>query len=179
MLTAPQPNVDEIRDNAAFEALMWAFSRPGSVQALPEPGLDCLALALIDRECRVFADTPHLSALVSRAGASLVPAAEADHAFLSGHSRARETLEALPAGSALYPDDGATLIVAATIGEGATLRLTGPGIETETRISLGGLPEGFFALRDARIRYPEGVDIAIVDGARLVALPRSTRVEVL
>ena len=35
------------------------------------------------------------------------------------------------------------------------------------------------ALRESRIRYPEGVDIAFVDGARLVALPRSTRLEVL
>lgn len=179
MHAAPIPNQQEIRDNAAFEALMWAFARPGSVQSLPEPGCECLLLALVDRECRVFADTPQLAELVQRSGAAFVPPTEADHAFLTGSERILQVLEVLPAGSALYPDDGATLILSAQIGTGTALHLAGPGIEIGTRLSLGGLPKSFIALRAQRNRYPEGIDIAIVDGTRVVALPRSTHVEVL
>jgi len=179
MQTVTRPTPEAARDNAAFEALMWAFARPGTVQALPEAGPDCLLLALVDRECRVFADTPRLASLARRTGAALVPAAEAGHAFLSGPERALQVLAALPAGSPLYPDRGATLVLPATIGAGRSLRLRGPGIEAEAALSLGGLPDGFFALRESRNRYPEGVDIAFIDGARLVALPRSTMLEVL
>jgi alpha-D-ribose 1-methylphosphonate 5-triphosphate synthase subunit PhnH len=176
-MASPLPSTEERRENAAFEALMWAFARPGTVQPLPEPGPEALIAALVDRECRVATDDPALADLVRRTGAVLAPAAEADHAFLAGTETALAVLEALPAGSALYPDEGATLVLPAWIGTGRTLRLTGPGVDGVVDLALGGLPEGFLALRARRNRYPEGVDIAFVDGARVVALPRSTQVE--
>jgi alpha-D-ribose 1-methylphosphonate 5-triphosphate synthase subunit PhnH len=177
-MQTPLPDADEIRDNAAFEALMWAFARPGTTHDLPT-GMADLILALVDRECRVMTDDPALARLAAATGAALVAAEAADHAFLAGAEAALATLAALPAGSALYPDQGATLVLPARIGAGQTLRLTGPGIETTVELRLGGLPPGFLPLRDARCRYPEGVDIVFVDGRRLAALPRSTVVEVL
>ncbi len=177
-MLAPTPDAAEQRDNAAFDALMWAMARPGEVRMLPG-GMADLVLALIDGECRVMTDDPALARLAAETGAALVPAPVADHAFVRDAAGAMATLAALPAGSALYPDVGATLVLAARIGAGQRLMLSGAGIETQTEVQVGGLPEGFWALRAARCAYPEGVEVVLVDGARLLAVPRSSRVEVI
>jgi len=175
----PVPSPEEARDNAAFLALMWALARPGTVHELPEPGVLPLALALVDLECRVMADDPDLAARIAETGARLTTAPMADHAFLAVADKALGVLAQLPAGTPLYPDHGATLVLPAVIGRGERLRPTGPGISGQAEIALGGLPPGFFDLRAERCSYPAGIEIVFVDGARIVALPRSTRVEVL
>lgn len=179
-MAVPVPSADDLRDNAAFAALMAALARPGSLHALPEAGippLATLALSLVDLECAVMTDDDALGRLIAATGARLVPAARADHAFLTSAEAALATLAALPAGSALYPDRGATLVLPARLGEGVALRLSGPGIAGVTELRVGGLPPGFLDLRAVRCRYPEGVEIVVLDGRRLVALPRSTQVE--
>lgn len=177
-MAAPQPSTDDMRDTAAFEALMWAMARPGTVQTLPE-GMADLALALLDRETRAHVEDPVLARRIAATGAAIVPADKADHAFCATTEGAMAALAVLPAGSALYPDEGATLVLPAVIGTGAALRLTGPGIEGKADLRLGDLPEGFFDLRSARCSYPAGIDIVFVSGRRIVALPRSTALEVL
>lgn len=177
-MAVPVPAAEDLRDTVAFEALMWAMARPGTVQDLPE-GLADLVLALVDRECRVMTDDPALMRLVAATGAALVPAAQADHAFCLNPAAVPDVLAALPAGSPLYPDQGATLVLPATLGQGAHLRLSGPGIDGSVTVRLGGLPDGFFAARAARCRYPAGIEVVLVDGRRIMALPRSTGVEVL
>lgn len=172
----PVATPDDLRDNAAFEALMWAMARPGTLHDLPE-GLTDLVLALVDRECRVLVDDPALAQVVAATGAALVAAPAADHAFLTRVDSAMAVLAALPAGSPLYADQGATLVLPALLGQGQRLRLTGPGIEGAIETAVGGLPDGFIALRAARCRYPEGVEMVFVDGSRIMALPRSTTVE--
>jgi alpha-D-ribose 1-methylphosphonate 5-triphosphate synthase subunit PhnH len=52
-------------------------------------------------------------------------------------------------------------------------RLTGPGIETETRLSL---PE-IAAFQKNRARFPLGFDCFFTCGDRVAGLPRSTRVQ--
>jgi alpha-D-ribose 1-methylphosphonate 5-triphosphate synthase subunit PhnH len=177
-MATPQPTTDDLRDTAAFEALMWAMARPGTVQTLPE-GMADLALALLDRETRVHSDDPVLSGRIAGTGAAIVPAEKADHAFCRTSEGAKAALAVLPAGSALYPDEGATLVMQAAIGTGAVLRLTGPGIEGKADLRLGDLPHGLFDLRSARCNYPAGIDIVFVDGRRIVGLPRSSAVEEL
>lgn len=177
-MAVPVPAPEDVRDTAAFDALMWAMARPGTVQDLPEGPAD-LVLALVDRECRVMTDDPALMQLVASTGAALVPAAQADHAFCLTAAAIMPALAALPAGSPLYPDQGATLVVPAILGQGQPLRLSGPGIEGSATVRVGGLPEGFFAARAERCRYPAGIEIVLVDGRRLMALPRSTTVEEL
>lgn len=175
-LTHPTP--DDLRDTDAFEALMWAMARPGTVRSLPEGAAD-LALALLDRETRVHAEDPELARRIAATGAALVTPDRADHAFCTTAAGAMAALAVLPVGSALYPDEGATLVMPAIIGAGPLLGLTGPGIEGQCTLRLGGLPEGLFDLRSARCRYPEGIDLVLVDGRRIVGLPRSVAVEVL
>ena len=177
-MVTPQPTTDDLRDTAAFEALMWAMARPGTVQTLPE-GVADLVLALLDRETRVYAEDPGLARCIAATGATLVTPDRADHAFCATVAGTMAVLAVLPVGSALYPDEGATLAMSAAIGTGPLLRLTGPGIEGHFNLRLGDLPEGLLDLRSARCRYPEGVDLVFVDGRRIVALPRSTAVEVL
>jgi alpha-D-ribose 1-methylphosphonate 5-triphosphate synthase subunit PhnH len=178
MLAAtPIPDAFETRTNAAFEALMWALSRPGTVQSLPEPGIAGIAEALIDRECRVFCDDPALTVQIAAFGAALVPVALADHAFLSVLDCDR--LAQVPVGSDLYPDAGATVLAPAQFGSGQRLRLTGPGIETSLEISIAGVEAGVWPLRAARCRYPAGFDLFFIDGAQVLGVPRSTTIEVL
>jgi alpha-D-ribose 1-methylphosphonate 5-triphosphate synthase subunit PhnH len=57
------------------------------------------------------------------------------------------------------------------VAEGA--RLTGPGIETEARLSL---PE-VAAFQANRARFPLGFDCFFTCGDRVAGLPRSTRVQ--
>lgn len=173
----PLPSDFELHTNAGFEALMWALSRPALPQRLPTPGFGAIIDALIDRECRVFADDPDLASHAGRAGAELVPVLRADHVFFSDFA-SLAPLHELPVGSDLYPDDGATLVISARFGEGEDLRFTGPGIDGSLTERIGGLPEGFWNLRRDLIRYPMGFDIFLIDGDNVIGVPRSTIVEV-
>lgn len=180
LAATPVQGAFEARTNATFEALMWALSRPGTVQDLPSPDMAGIAEALLDRECRVACEDPALAARVASFGAALAPAALADHAFLSlMDENGLSLLEQVPVGSDLYPDQGATVIAAARFGSGQRLRLTGPGIETSALVAIDGLARGLWSLRAARCRYPAGFDLFLIDGARVMGLPRSTRIEVL
>ncbi|NRB03206.1 MAG: phosphonate C-P lyase system protein PhnH [Rhodobacteraceae bacterium] len=176
MLATPTPSLAETRDNAAFDALLWALSRPGLPRDLPEPGEQSIVTALLDRECLVYAADPLLMPEIMRTGAELADINKADHVFL-GAMDTSDPLADIIIGSDYYPDVGATVIVRASIGSGPALRLTGPGIDGAVKVQLGGLPDGFWKVRAARLRYPMGFDLFFVDGARVVAVPRSTTVE--
>jgi len=179
LAAVPVPDAFEARTNATFEALMWALSRPGSVQSLPEPGMQGIAEALLDRECRAFCDQPALANKVASFGVALVPVALADHCFLSlDGAEAFDLLAQVQVGSALYPDAGATVVAEARFGTGQRLRLTGPGIETFTDIALDGLAFGLWALRAKLCRYPAGFDLFLICGAQVIGLPRSATIEV-
>ncbi len=169
---------DEAQANAAFDALLWALSRPGQIRALPTQGEASLIAALIDRECKVFCADPLLMPAVLRTGAEISEADRADHLFL-GDARDLSALEKLRLGSDLYPDEGATVILRARLGEGQALRLTGPGIDGAETLKVSGVPDGLWQRRADLIRYPMGFELILLDGDRLAALPRSTQVEVL
>lgn len=178
MLATPLPSQAETIDNATFDALLWALSRPGLARGLQEPGEAPIIRALLDRECRAYAADPLLMAEIMRTGAEITEIGEADHIFL-GALTTSDMLSKIVIGSDLYPDDGATVIIRARVGSGPALRLTGPGIDGELIVQIDGLPDGFWAARAARLRYPMGFDLFVLDGSNLLGLPRSTQVEVL
>lgn len=177
-MAAPQRTHEEAFANAAFDALLSATARPGQVEALPGSDFGAIIAALIDRECTFFASDDALIHQLNETGARFVSAEAADFVFC----QATEVAALLPKvkiGSDLYPDDGATLIVATTLENGDKLRLRGPGIKSHEDVALGGIDRAVWDQRTKQIRYPTGFDMLIVDGADVMALPRSTQVEVL
>ena len=178
MLATPKPSAAETHENAAFEALLWALSRPGLQRKLPTHGETVIVDALLDRECRVHATDPLLLPDIMRTGAEIAEIDNADHVFL-GTLPTADTLKSIGIGSDLYPDDGATVILRTQIGSGQMLRLTGPGIDDAITLQLDGLPDGFWQTRATCLRYPVGFDLFFVDGDEVIGIPRSTQVEVL
>ena len=174
------PDADEIFANAGFDALMWALARPGTIQSLPAPGFSAIIASLIDRECTFHTTRTDLSAPLAATGARPVRLGEADYVF-AGLATSHEIapMERLKQGNLLYPDDSATLIVPARLGEGLRLKLSGPGIDGVAHVSIGGIDRAFWDLRETHVRYPLGFDLYVVDGSRVIGIPRSTKVEVL
>lgn len=175
-MAAPLPNIEEVRDNATFEALMWALSRPGVERRLPEPGLSPVVRSLVDLEVTAFTDDEGLRPLIDRTGARPACPTTADYLFLSGG--AEEAFRQARTGSAIHPEAGATLVLAAPLRAGGRVRLAGPGIDGSITISPALSPE-LWDIRAERVTYPLGFDLFIVDGDRVIGLPRSTRIEVL
>ena len=79
------------------------------------------------------------------------------------------------AGEERYPDRSATLVVqVAGLAGGVPVDLSGPGIDGVATVGPVGLPRGFWADWAANhARYPLGIDLILVSGAHLLALPRS------
>lgn len=164
----------------AFEALMWALARPGEVRTLPEPGLAAAAASLLDAEVSFFASDGSLDQRLAETGARRAGADRAAYLFLDRlDSAAIDTVRRARTGSLAYPDEGATVFSGAKLGNGERLALSGPGVPGRLDILVGGVHPGFWARREAACRYPLGWDVFLLDGARVVGLPRSTRVEVL
>lgn len=177
MSVHPTPSDFEAQSNATFDAVMWALARPGMVRMLPAIGMAQVVDALIDRECAVHCTDPALAVQVQQAGGLNVDACAADHVFAT--EVAKGLLDQLRCGSDLHPDDGATLVAMADFSAGQKLRLTGPGVDGEEIVTVGGLPTDFWQNRARAMRYPMGFEILLISGQRLLGVPRSTTVEVL
>lgn len=178
MMAVPQRSPEEAFANAAFDALLRATARPGQIEHLPAQGVGPVIAALIDRECTFFARDDAIVHRLGETGARFAPAAQADFVFCNANE-VSALLSQVKTGSDLYPDDGASLIVATALAGGEKLRLSGPGIKDQCEVEIAGLDRADWAQRAQRIRYPTGFDMLMVDGAHLMTLPRSTKVEVV
>src|SRR5690606_40728712 len=80
-------------------------------------------------------------------------------------------------GTQEFPDRSTTIIVAVTsLTDGPQRVLRGPGIETEARFAVSGLPEDFVAQwSENRELFPRGVDMIFVSDGQVLGLPRTTR----
>ncbi len=92
-----------------------------------------------------------------------------------------DLLAQLALGTDDAPQDGATLIVEV---DGlcddpaqARLVLRGAGIESQQALRADGLDDAFWQWRiDLQRELPRGVDLVLVHGTRIAAIPRSTRI---
>lgn len=173
----------EAKSRQTFLALMWGLSYPGRVQTLPvdqAPGnLFAIGEALVDLETSYFTPDESLNMGLAKTSARHMPAHEAAYHFYPAVSGADlETIRQVTIGDMNFPDRGGTIIIGCKIGSGQALTLTGPGIETENHIEIGGLPEAFWEVRAEHIHYPLGWDIFLVDGPNLIGLPRTTVVSI-
>lgn len=187
----PRGFADPVHDaQSVFRAVLDALSRPGQLQTLaacdglqaPAPlsrGLTGLLLTLLDGETSLhlhgtlgsdaawMATRFHTGVLAAEPGEAAFVAMRAEDASWNG----------LRLGSDDHPQEGATLIVEASSFSGVPLRLQGPGIESTQRLGGCGLPATFWQQRiDMQPQFPRGVDLVIVCGTQIVAVPRSTQI---
>lgn len=192
--TSLLPGFDNPVDDAqaVFRAALEAFAHPGHLETLPadsgqpeglSPALTALLLTLADPDTPVWlpADVPAAARAFLRfhCGCPLVDdVAQATFVCVpDGHAMPRlaDCAQGLPA----YPDRSATLIVeVASLHDGDTLTLAGPGIEATQTLHVGGLPADFRAQwRANNATFPLGVDLLLASGRQFCAMTRTTRVE--
>jgi alpha-D-ribose 1-methylphosphonate 5-triphosphate synthase subunit PhnH len=190
-----------------FRVLLGAMSEPGRLFALHDAASDGLAprdaemrpplnvalaatlLTLLD------ADTPvHLAGALGN---------DETRAWLRFHTGTREAPQVATMTAALArdvdaalwsrldlgtdeaPQSSATLFIEVDalsdqpLRDGLALTLRGAGIESARQLAVAGPDEAFWRWRAALQReFPRGVDLVLVCGDRLAALPRSTRITV-
>lgn len=183
-----------------FRVVLEAMSRPGSVFALPEVALDgvippsglrrmsagtaAILLTLLDAETSVrlsgsMANADAVSYLRFHTG---VRSAWMDEfaAFTVAHGDdvSGAVWQRLDLGSDEVPQRGATLVVQVDrLDDGLALALQGPGVQSVNRLRVRGLSAGFWQWRiELQRLMPRGVDLILVGGDQVAAIPRSTRI---
>lgn len=191
-MTLPAPGFADpvAQSQSAFRALLEATARPGTLVALPPPdgapdGLSvaqaAIALALLDGDTPVWLAPACAQARPWIAFHTGAPAAPDPKRARFAFCRFIDELPdpgAFDLGSDAYPDRSTTLVIEAP-GLAATggFVLSGPGIAGTTRAHLP-LSDAFLAGRAGLAElFPRGLDILLTDGARAMALPRTTFVE--
>ncbi|MGJ8527757.1 phosphonate C-P lyase system protein PhnH [Maritalea sp.] len=175
-MAAPLRNDEEIVANSAFDALLNATSRPGEKYPLPNQGEHSIIIALLDRECTVYATDAEVKAQIVEAGAQLVPIELADFVFCTA-SEVEKFIPHLRTGSDAYPDDGATLIIRASAQTGAKITLSGPGVPGKIQLMDWNIGRTAWRRRDEYVRYPMGFDMVVVCDNHVWAIPRSTEIK--
>lgn len=182
---------DPVRDSQTiFRAVLDAMAHPGRITALPAPPLaqpplipasTMVCLALVDHETPLWLDkslaTPRITAYLRfHTGAPIAPAASrASFAILDGPAT---DLTRFQTGTDAYPENGATVIIQVpSLSASGPLTLSGPGIDGETRLGVGGAPASFWKARESvNAGFPRGLDLILCAGHEIAALPRTTRV---
>ena len=163
------------QQQTVFRQLMRSFSYPGRVETLA--GGDALTqtlATLVDREATLADPQNLMDTLVhQRLQARMTAPEHAQFVVANGcqppsFEPCLWTLES--------PEHGATILLKVTsLGKGASLQLTGPGIAGTQRLTLTGLhPEWLTHRKVWNDGFPLGVDMILMDAAHIAALPRTT-----
>ncbi len=170
--------LDPVHDTrATFRALCGALSRPGTVESAPAPADHAVVATLVDHEVTAAVDDTRLREALERAG-RLSPAdpAEADVCHAAGVPE--WDVRSLSRGTLVEPSEGATVVYRVDdVRSGTGLTLSGPGVPGERRAAVD-LPAAELERLAAAREYPRGVDAVFAAGDELLAVPRSTTVEV-
>jgi alpha-D-ribose 1-methylphosphonate 5-triphosphate synthase subunit PhnH len=176
---------------STFRSVMEAMARPGSVQRVAAevgaaaglmPAVAAIALTLCDHDTPVWLD-PQLEAkgvaewLKFHTGAP-VTAASADASFaLVTDAAALPALDSFALGSSEYPDRSTTVILQVeSLSGGRAYDLRGPGIDGVATLNAMIAPDDLFErLAVNASLFPRGIDVVLVHGDALVAIPRTTR----
>lgn len=182
-----------IGSQRVFRAILEAMARPGRIgtaaEAIDPPaplsiGTAALCLALADHDTPLWLapdirNPATVGFLRFHCGCPIVDD-PARSAFAIAGAASAPALDRLGLGEDAWPETSTTLIVQVDdIAGDGDLILSGPGIETEHRLSVSGLRDGFWSEWSANgALFPCGVDLVLVAGARLAALPRTTAVRI-
>src|SRR5262245_30732284 len=173
---------------SAFRSIMEATARPGKACPLdatltpPAPlsrGAAVVALTLFDQDTPVWLDAPlagdelaYWLRFHTRAPVVTDPQ-RAAFAILSRPEA--PPFDAFALGTLDYPDRSTTLIMQVdSLERGRPLVLTGPGIKDRVTLCAEPLPADLpRQLAANRALFPRGIDLLLVTGSRVAALPRS------
>lgn len=183
-----------------YRTLLQCTARPGTIGQLDDAKVEVpsqlnratalLALALFSGDITFWINEGAAAAanfIQRETNAMTAPADKADFLVFTDIDRIEELLQAKQ-GTLSFPDLGASAVLQvqaispAPLAESLRLRLTGPGIETETVVFVLGASEAFFeTLRERNAEFPIGVDTfltcdSLSAGPCVMALPRTTRV---
>jgi len=174
----------------AFRRILKAMSEPGVMVSLPlqqgwgdlSPAATAVLLTLVDQESTLWLDgridnDVVRSNLRFHTGVPIVD--ERDAPFALTHAAANPDPALFASGDNMSPEKSTTLIVeVSSLSGGLTLRLSGPGLR-EPRAVAPQLPEAILHyLRERPHPFPQGVDLIFTCGEAMMALPRTTDVEV-
>ena len=178
-----------------FRAILQAMSSPGQVIAVPSPneqpdGISAAATAFLltlpDYTTPIWLD-PALAREDVRAyfgfhtGAPITSArADATFALLQG-TEDHLSLDSFSIGTAESPDRAAPVIIEVkTLSAPAAVRLSGPGIKSKATVGVSPCAPGLWeALIKNNALFPLGIDVIFSTPSGVLAVPRSTRIEVL
>ena len=198
---APAPGFGQpvFDSQATFRSILDAMAHPGSVFTLPVrpapvgslgPAAVAAALTLVDNDTPVWLDPVARTEAVGdflrfHCGCPFVERPDqATFGFVADPTGCLP-LWSFALGTPEYPDRSSTVIFqvetlqSVETGSPRTgARLTGPGIETEARLAVAPLSDGFWDQAKANHSFfPLGIDILFVCDDRIAALPRSTTIE--
>jgi len=177
---------------STFRSVMDAMARPGSVQQIaatagaPSPmmrGASAIALTLFDHDTPVWLD-PRMSEtsevtkwLKFHTGAPVVGDSTICSFALIADPQALPALDRFAFGSNEYPDRSTTLILqVASLTQGSSFELRGPGIDGTAVLQAAIQPADLFErLAVNAALFPRGIDVVLVAGDAIVAIPRTTR----
>jgi alpha-D-ribose 1-methylphosphonate 5-triphosphate synthase subunit PhnH len=179
------------RNQAAFRAVMDAFAAPGVVKTVSDadapaplaPASAAIVRSLADFETPIWLDpvlaVPAVTDWIRfHTGAPIVTDKQAASFALVGDPGSLADFSGFSTGTADYPDRSTTILLhVRSLSEGDVMTLRGPGIEAARQLRADPLPSGFLkSWADNRETFPCGIDLVLIAGAEIVALPRSVRI---
>lgn len=179
---------------SCFRAVLDAMSRPGTIVSAGaglrpptplDPATAAVLLTLADNDTPLWLDPAATAAPAASMAADWAafhcgaPQAGSIGAAAFACALTMPALSGLHPGTDLAPEESATLVLQVpALGQGASFRLSGPGLRAPALLRVEGLPGDFAAQWAANhALYPCGVDVVLCAGERLCALPRSVRIE--
>jgi alpha-D-ribose 1-methylphosphonate 5-triphosphate synthase subunit PhnH len=177
---------------STFRSVMDAMARPGSVQRIaaipgtPKPmmaGTAALALTLFDHDTPLWLD-PAMSATPDAAkwlkfhtSAPIVSDSSVSAFALMADAASLPALDRFSFGTPEYPDRSTTLILQVdSLINGPALELRGPGIDGTAILRAALKPSDLFdRLSINAALFPRGIDVVLVAGDVVAAIPRTTR----
>ena len=173
-----------------FRRLLKAMSEPGVLVTLPmaqgwgglSPAATAVLMTLVDGDTPLWLDPALDNAQLRenlRFHTGVVLSDRPESVFAITQAATVPDLAIFARGSALAPEESTTVIIEVpSLNGGLNLRLWGPGIR-EMRAIAPQLPASVTQfLRHRPHDFPEGIDLIITSGDGLIALPRTTHVEV-
>lgn len=180
---------DSVHDSRhTFLACLGALCAPATRVAIaPSPGL--VQAPALDTACAVLLSLldPGLTLaasgsaadeaadrLIRLTGATRAPVHTADFVLVVGEASA--IFQTARRGTPTHPEAGATIVVVAS-SETASAKFSGPGIQSPIRGSVPLSDIDLENLAHANSEPPSGIDVLIADAGELIALPRTSRIQ--